>query len=354
MKLSTVLATSAVVLGLLVPAGAAQATTHDIHCGDTITTDVTLTHDLHCTGEVGLTVAAGVTLDLGGYSLVGSEEAGTGILIATAEALTLRNGTVSGWTIGFGTGSDDGLSTPVAVDAVTFAHNQKAIFAWFTSFAITSSTFVDNDEAINGVTVNVTIDRSRFMNNDFGVGLGNGSWLTIDRSTFTENRIVLSCSEASFTVTHSTFRDNHQVAGSDFCEHSFRDNAFSGNDLVYRSSSYGEATDEFTRNRFIRNGDVIVAALGAHLRDNIFISNKIGVRAIDPEIFDPRMTLERNVFIKNTDAVYITMPSQLKNNVAVRNSGYGIYAPDATDLGGNIAFGNGISPQCTGVTCRPR
>ena len=41
----------------------------------------------------------------------------------------------------------------------------------------------------------------------------------------------------------------------------------------------------------------------------------------------------------------------LTRNTAIFNRGYGIYAPGATDGGGNRAFGNGKQPQCTGVVC---
>ena len=41
----------------------------------------------------------------------------------------------------------------------------------------------------------------------------------------------------------------------------------------------------------------------------------------------------------------------LRENRAVGNQGVGIDAPDATDLGGNIAYRDGVSGQCTGVIC---
>ena len=38
-------------------------------------------------------------------------------------------------------------------------------------------------------------------------------------------------------------------------------------------------------------------------------------------------------------------------NDARNNTGWGIYAPGATDLGGNTAAHNGNQPQCVGVVC---
>ena len=39
-------------------------------------------------------------------------------------------------------------------------------------------------------------------------------------------------------------------------------------------------------------------------------------------------------------------------NSARNNTGWGINAPGATDLGGNTARHNGNEPQCVGVVCR--
>lgn len=41
------------------------------------------------------------------------------------------------------------------------------------------------------------------------------------------------------------------------------------------------------------------------------------------------------------------------DNVAHRNGGYGIFAPGAVDLGGNVAYRN-AGGQCAGVTCERR
>ena len=66
----------AITLGAaLLSPGAAQAAAP--RCGETVTSDTTLTRALRCTGD-GLTVASGVTLDLGSHTLYGSG-AGTGV-----------------------------------------------------------------------------------------------------------------------------------------------------------------------------------------------------------------------------------------------------------------------------------
>ena len=44
---------------------------------------------------------------------------------------------------------------------------------------------------------------------------------------------------------------------------------------------------------------------------------------------------------------------EVGNNTAKKNGGYGIYAPGAVDLGGNIASGNALG-DCVGVSCTRR
>ena len=65
-------------------------------------------------------------------------------------------------------------------------------------------------------------------------------------------------------------------------------------------------------------------------------------------------TLVANRFVRNGDAVVVEQPGvALGDDVALHNAGWGIYAPDAVDLGGNTARGNGHDPQCVGVSCTP-
>ena len=73
----------------------------------------------------------------------------------------------------------------------------------------------------------------------------------------------------------------------------------------------------------------------------------------DP-LFGGTLTVERNQFIRNTDAIVSSMPGVIAANLVVKNSGIGIDAPNATDGGGNVAYKNGVEPQCTGVVCRLR
>ncbi|MEA2660835.1 MAG: hypothetical protein QOH08_407 [Chloroflexota bacterium] len=88
---------AAVIATVLCPAAAAHARQGgDPHCGQTITRDTTLRHDLSgCRGD-GLKIGAdGVTLDLGGHTVDGTNAAGgEGIAVDGHARVTIRNGRV--------------------------------------------------------------------------------------------------------------------------------------------------------------------------------------------------------------------------------------------------------------------
>lgn len=88
-------------LSLVVPA-TAQA---QPSCGDTITESTTLTADMRCSGFAGLIVEGDVTLDLNQHTISGDALSG---IIAGHGKLTLRDGTVSGFSSGIflGQGAD--------------------------------------------------------------------------------------------------------------------------------------------------------------------------------------------------------------------------------------------------------
>ena len=85
---------------------------------------------------------------------------------------------------------------------------------------------------------------------------------------------------------------------------------------------------------------------------NAFSGNDVGFTSSGDEEPDFSATLDHNIFVRNGDGIHVEDGgNSLKANSAGRNTGWGIYAPGSTDLGGNRAFGNGNSPQCVGVTC---
>src|SRR5205807_7217598 len=78
------------------------ALANTVHCGDLIAQDTILTADLYCPGASGLFVQGDATLDLGGHTISGSG-VGEGVG-ASLGALTIRNGTISGFQYGIAVG----------------------------------------------------------------------------------------------------------------------------------------------------------------------------------------------------------------------------------------------------------
>lgn len=339
---------------LAVFAGSALVGGPALSCGATVDADVRFSQTLQCSGGSGLTVSAGVTVDLNGHSLIGSAGT-TGIHILTPESVTIKNGAIRGWGTGIrADGARNGDRFSVTVDYVALAGNGLGVFGWSADLAITSSTFRGNAVGVAGRLLSARIDESAFLDNGRGAGIEYGGGVAVTNSSFTRNRLAVSCSESYFTVIYSEFTDNSQAGESFDCNQVvFRSSRFSGNGSVYSSNLHDYGVDEFTGNRFVGNGDVIMSGVSTEIRNNVFVDNRIAVQALLPQGFTTTMILERNVFVRNTDAIYVTMPSVVKRNIVVGNTGYGIYAPNARDLGGNVALANGMGPQCTGVGCRP-
>ena len=78
-----------------VPAAAAPG---PVACGTTLTVNTTLTKNLKCAGT-GLTLAPGVTLDLGGFRLIGN---GSGVAVASeaSSGNSIVNGRIENWATG--------------------------------------------------------------------------------------------------------------------------------------------------------------------------------------------------------------------------------------------------------------
>jgi hypothetical protein len=73
-----------------------------IACGETITANTTLTADLACPSGTGTAIkidAAGITLDLGGYTLSGDPYE-VGVMVNGFSGITIKNGTITGFNDG--------------------------------------------------------------------------------------------------------------------------------------------------------------------------------------------------------------------------------------------------------------
>jgi hypothetical protein len=345
------------------PAQAAQPL-----CGSTVTTDTTLQANLSCPGaSPALTLAKGVTLDLGGHALVG-DGTGTGIE-AAPEGATVRNGTVRGWDTGVtsdGVPADDSAALTLLVEDVRFTDNHFGL----------SALRGDINQSFWGPTV---VRTSTFARNDTALLASWGIRSTVEDSTFSRNGTAIDTNEARPTVVGSTFRHNETALRSYLSVVAISDSVFSDNTtgihaaitrLTLHSSIIRDsetAVDTVaTRlsvedSRLFRNGIAFTTdtSIGTIAR-NTFRYNDTGFQgtAAPPRLGS--LTLQDNVFVRNGDGI-ITDPTgedwttlELGGNRADRNDGWGIYAPGVTDLGGNTARGNTNEPQCTGVVCAPR
>ncbi|GMA86412.1 hypothetical protein GCM10025868_16620 [Angustibacter aerolatus] len=132
-----------------------------------------------------------------------------------------------------------------------------------------------------------------------------------------------------------------------------RANEVRGTDVGVTTGLTSDGTDDVTLNRFSGNG--VGLRLGTFsrtsLQRNRFERNGTGVGTAAS---DEEHTLEavRNTFDRNHDGMLLDVgTNRLGRNVVRDSTDWGIRAPGAVDLGGNVATGNGHVPQCLGVTC---
>jgi hypothetical protein len=158
---------------------------------------------------------------------------------------------------------------------------------------------------------------------------------TLEDLTLVGNGTAVLANQANLTMNRNTFRRN-----------GIGINARSWGEIGTRMSVTGSS---------FRDNDVAVQVdprTTATLRDNVFRGNGVGYTVTAGNLDGYNALLEGNTFTANGDAVHVTAPgTSLGSNTALRNSGWGIYAPGAIDLGGNVARRNGNNPQCVGVAC---
>lgn len=356
---------SAMLVGLvgLSPAQAAAP----VVCGATLTVDTTLTQNVTCANGQGLTLAAGVTLDLGGFKLygpTGSTRSGTGVTLSEDGGNIVKNGTIVRWAQGvyvYGGGAGEGSTLEkVTVDrAPVGADNQ--------SLTITNSTFVDSPVSFSfgGITSSgSTFTRSSiggyYMRSSLTGAKITGGNVQADVGTIEIRNSTLdgtgfagpigTCNESNLYIYDSTVRNYAQpISGP--CEVILERSTVTNNKGGVVKDLLGgwkwEVNNTFTDNVFVGNG--ITLETGAmNVTGNQFIANTTGLVATDPQ----NTTITGNTFTRNTSSGVraLTPGLTLQNNVATNNGRYGLYAVDAVDLGGNRASGN-VLGDCVGLTC---
>ncbi|MFS0704934.1 NosD domain-containing protein [Cellulomonas sp. 179-A 9B4 NHS] len=367
MNVSSSVAVTALVVGAsLLSAPAAAAPPPALACGDRVEGTVVLTRDLVCATGPGLVLTHGATLDLGGHTLRGSGS-GTALLLTAPDAwppepVTVENGVVRDWELGLET-----YDSAATVRAVTFDRIERDAVSGLASALTVDAVTVRRsgagvDFSYNGTG---TVTRSRFVDTGLAVYLGQYSQVEVSDTTIERTTIGVACSEGFVLVTRSRLVQNTTAVLFDWCTNSrLHDSelARNGTALATRTpapyvTGEWEGAQVF-RNRFDRNEVAVDLRENAHLQDNRFTRNGTAFRALTAGNDFPisLFALERNTFDRNGDAVDVDTRIRMQDNVATRNTGWGIHTPAAEDLGGNVAWGNGREPQCTGVVCtgRPR
>lgn len=296
--LSTAAAAGMLATSLIVaPAHAAPGGQVLTRCGQEITTassEVYLDRDLNCAAGFPILPGTGtdddpagrtVNIDLRGHRLRG---AGTGTAISAVDyfnTVNVRNGRIENWSIGIN---------------------------------VTGSASVTNVQLSN--------------NTGHALGCGDGG-CTATNSVIKNNAIGVWAYDSTVRITNTAITGNQvgiEVQG-EFSEGYYSGSTFTSNEVAVRHNGFSHVLDA---------------------RNNVFTRNGVGIIKMDGY---GRATIARNAFTANGDGIYLTMlgpdaaSATVARNTALRNKRYGIYAPGATDGGGNRAARNG--QPCVGVVC---
>lgn len=218
------------------------------------------------------------------------------------------------------------------------------MLAWAT-LAITDSTLVRSPFSdILESTIN--IDSSRLDGAGVSAfGIFSESPLTITDSVVKNFQTPITGTRGAVTLTDNKFTD--------------MPNGVLGDISPGRVFGLGNVA-HIVGNTFTRSGVVLRGNVPMVVENNAFTHNDIGVEftippSLEPTDPPPTATLSRavgNTFKNNSGTGLKTELAGLEVglNTAKRNGGYGLYAPGAVDLGGNIASRNALG-DCVGVSC---
>lgn len=378
--------------------GAPRAHASQVQCGDTLTTDTTLTNDLVDCPGLGLVIGADdVTLDLNGHTVDGNGVADfEGIQAIGHDGVTIKGGTIRDFVEAVAVISAHDVDLR---DLVMAHHRHVGILvadAAHVRVQNTSSTHI----AFSGIFVAVShhlriernsvsdsgagisarasdhlrIRRNRTARNEFeGVSVFDGtSRATISRNLAVANGFTGILVEGDHnSVTHNRVSrngDNVVVAGnSNLVAHNRIDDAVGFPDDPV--GGFGIIVDGGDRNRLLRNdirgtasnGIRVVAfdpeATGA-AEQTVLRGNRVAATHLDGILIDDTATgtlLVGNWAVRSGDdgLDVESASSTLTRNTALLNHDLGIEAvPGVIDGGGNRAAGNGDAAQCTNIDCK--
>jgi hypothetical protein len=367
----TVLAVAAVgiAVGAAVAPAAALAVTPT--CGSTITTDVTFTSDLVCTGNALTVGAANITIDLAGHSLTGP---GTGIGILDEEqgGLTVKNGSISG----FSDGIIVDTLTGATLTGLTMNGGSDAIVAQGASDVhITASQFTNTLVDVRFGSPRAVVTKDHFRNSTL-------SFIEADNSQVTQDELTDSEFDGeesdAVTVSGTAFVRSDLDYFGDSKNWVVQYNTFKGADVAMQVAPDAKGST-ITANTFADNNVGIRMSAadldevnGTTVSNNLFLDNGAAGLLLNSNTITgtPTVTISKNVFIHNgfnpagrTDglgrpvadglhtAVQPGSQVTIAKNLTVNNANHGISADPGTviDGGGNVSIADPAG--CTGVVC---
>ncbi|REH32511.1 NosD domain-containing protein [Kutzneria buriramensis] len=370
-------------IGILVavlgaPQALASAPGDAVQCGDTVTASIQLDSDLNCTGAALTIAASGVTVDLGGHTVVGTT---SGISAQNQTDVTIVNGTVGGGISLIGV--KPSAFTNLRVDSLTLKLGTRVVAtdsviqngninlqgdlslvrssmigvhtrAMSSGITMTDSTVTDSGFSTNGV--GFTLTRNTLTRTVIGED-ESGNQVAIDNKFIQSHLDVL--------LVNSLDIENNQFTGpgsglavddSIFRASTVKGNVFDGArvGIAINTANFGRIDNiAITHNVFFNNsaaGILLEApkgdgAHGVAISDNVFASNGKASNGF----------VDRHG-VPVDDGVHVDIPAgnqvTIGNNVTLDNADHGIEATPGTviDGGGNISVGD--PNGCVGVVCK--
>lgn len=341
------------------------APTVDLHCGELISSSVTLEQDLNCSGDGLIIDGNDLTLDLHGHTVTG-DGSGDGITLASGagpvSGVTVENGTVTDFDNGLYLGSNGAEQTQI--DAVQFIKDgtsgqipeggQNASAAAinfetaveqsvsFSSDVIDQKSldgFVFNSAAFNGLGT-VEFTGTSFQGGEFNIYTPDNWSSQIPTS--------LNLMDDRFVNTTTLLAD---LEDSTFTENTF------DNSEVVNSCIGGTTGVSFTNNTFTSaiNALTVTGMSDEEIEGNTFQNDRIGMEVDIEDPADTGIKVQDNHFLDNGAAGLVvedtsgsSVTLDISGNVATHN---GDAPAGDTDRGGNhIADGIHVYAASGGIT----
>lgn len=378
----------AVVVGVVATALGApgvQAAAPTITCGQTLTSDTTLTADLRCADGRGILLSSNVVLDLGGHTLVGPGTA-SGVGIGSAPdsrgGNSVRNGVIKNWMLGVHFEADDAdgvdpsvmsdvtlRNAPVTNDSPGVALELHRVNAVDSPVRANFGNLVVSGSKLTRSPVTTFAAFSQISSSTLVASRVSVLWsgsMTISSSTLDGKGTteLARLSETGLTITNSVVRNYAQPISGWYSGATLIGNVFTDmpNGVVGGLAPAvmpGPIPVTATGNRFVRSGVALQGDVPMAVESNTFVDNQVGIEfsyeADEPGGTDPYSRALNNVVTGSKQSGIVAhLPGvTIGGNTVKRNGGYGIDAPGAVDRGGNVASANVVG-QCIGVVCARR